>query len=581
MIFVLLSWAYISFLIFAPGYALIEGIKRAIRSKDSFTLPLPLVLINGLMVAAIIAIFFSLLNKVGAGAHFFLILVSVCCYFSFRDRIRISFSHYLTVSRNLPWFIWVLFAIFVLIHAYAAYLPSSHNDDGLYYSTSIKWVQEFGTIPGLANLNPRIGFNSSWLILQAIFGFTFLHAGLFNDINGLLFIYVFLIFLDGLNRFWQGDHSLFSYLRVLFFLPILFLNNSANTDWVFFNMSFFSSPSPDIPACLLIWLILLLFVQPQNPSTDRRRVNQCLIMLYGTWLLTIKLSVVAIIILMIYILISWLHQRAWKILTLASFCMLLIFIPWCTRTLLVTGYPLFPLPSVDFFSFDWKMPLHHVIWHKNAVKVFAIDPSIDLNKPFDLPVAAWFPGWFARLPFMQELLMVLIGVGFIGFLVVPLTGLLRKGIPYLYLNRLWLVAGFSCLCGIVFWLLNGPDMRLGLGFCLFFVALSISWICWRFLRDLQVLISRVFYALLTGLVIFHYGSFLNGIVNHFFVKPIVPRVANHIIEERDMGHGVNLHLVEFIDSWNTELPCAPLIEVNSLVPKLRGSTLKQGFKATQ
>ena len=61
----------------------------------------------------------------------------------------------------------------------------------------------------------------------------------------------------------------------------------------------------------------------------------------------------------------------------------------------------------------------------------------------------------------------------------------------------------------------------------------------------------------------------------------MPRVAKHIIEDRDMGHGIKLHLVEFIDSWNTELPCAPLIEVNSLAPKLRGTTLKQGFRATQ
>jgi hypothetical protein len=217
MIFVLLSWAYISLLIFAPGYALGECIKRTMRPVNSMIFPIAIGIDQRAIGRDCYCSFFGLLSKVGIGAHFFLILASVWCYFSFKKGIRVSFSRYRLSAMNLPWYIWVLFAIFLLIHAYAAYLPSSHNDDGLYYSTSIKWVQEFGTIPGLANLNPRIGFNSSWLVLRAIFGFAFLHAGLFNDINGLLFIYVFLIFLGGLKEFLRGGHSLFAILQVFFF----------------------------------------------------------------------------------------------------------------------------------------------------------------------------------------------------------------------------------------------------------------------------------------------------------------------------------------------------------------------------
>ena len=581
MIFVLMSWIYISLLIFAPGYALSEAMKRICRTDSSFELPLPLILINGLFVSAITALYFGLFYKVGLGAHLFLMVLSGCCYFFFNKGIWTAFRRYRAGSRSQPWFIWVFFIVILLVQCYASYLPSSHNDDGLYFSTSIKWVQEYGTIPGLANINPRIGFNSSWLILQAIFGFPFLHAGLFNDMNGLLFLYVFLIFLSGLRRFCQGERSLFAFMRVFFFLPILFLNDSANTEWVFFNLNFFSSPSPDIPACLLTWLLLLLFVQPDQEQAGGTRLNQFLIMMYGGWLLTIKLSSVAVTLLMLYIIISWIRRRNWKTIAAICACLLLTIVPWCTRTLLLTGYPIFPLPVTDWFSFDWKMPLHHVQWHKQAVKVYAIDNSLDLSKPFQQSLTTWFPGWFERLPYIHAVLMLFIGAGTIGFFVLLLVRILRRGKSYLYQNRQWLTVTVCCIAGIAFWLLNGPDMRLGVGFCLFFVMLGISWVCRYLLQDYVPVAARILLAILAVLIFNSYGSFLNGIVNHLFVRPLTPRVATRILEERDMGHGVKLRLVDYTDSWNTPLPCAPLNEINALSPVLRGNTLRQGFRARQ
>ncbi|EMO63800.1 hypothetical protein LEP1GSC133_1179, partial [Leptospira borgpetersenii serovar Pomona str. 200901868] len=33
-------------------------------------------------------------------------------------------------------------------------------DSGLYHIQSIKWIQEYSVVPGLANLHGRFGFNS-------------------------------------------------------------------------------------------------------------------------------------------------------------------------------------------------------------------------------------------------------------------------------------------------------------------------------------------------------------------------------------------------------------------------------------
>ena len=67
--------------------------------------------------------------------------------------------------------------------------------------------------------------------------------------------------------------------------------------------------------------------------------------------------------------------------------------PWIARNIIVSGYPVFPLPVTDVLQVDWKLPVHHVQWQENAVKVYAINPEYDLNKPFTMPFLQWFPVW--------------------------------------------------------------------------------------------------------------------------------------------------------------------------------------------
>jgi hypothetical protein len=581
MVFVLLSWVYISFLIFSIGYSLTEIIHKISGYNGNNRLSIPFILINGLFVSNVIALLFALMYKVGLAAHVSLILLSAVCYLLSYSGIKTAFRKYGSALKTTPWFIWVIFFILLLVQAYAAYMPSSHNDDGLYYSTSIKWMQEFGTIPGLANINPRIGFNSSWLGLQALFSFSFLHAGLFNDINGLLFLYVFIIFLQSFRRLWLGERTLYAFVSVLFFVPILFIDAASDTDSVLFKLNFFSSPSPDIPTCLITWLILLLCIQPENQDGSGKKVNLFLIMIYSSWVLTIKLSAVAVVIPMAFIWFSWIRQQTWKPVLVSAACMIMAVLPWCVRNIMLTGYPVFPLPATDWFSFDWKLPLHHVQWHVNAVKVSAIDGTLDLNKPFTLPIWKWFPDWFDRLSFIRSVVVLGIGAGLAGLCVLLGVRIYNERLEFVRKNIQWLLALLTCLTGIGIWLQFGPDMRFGFGFCLFFVMLGCSWVCWYFLRDHIRAAAKAFFAILVIALLYNYGSFWNGIKNNFFVRPLTPRVASQIVEIRDMGNGIHLSLVNYVDSWNTPLPCAPLIEINALRPKLRGTTLKEGFQARQ
>ena len=143
---------------------------------------------------------------------------------------------------------------------------------------------------GLCLINPRIGFNSAWLILQANFGFHFLHAGLFNDLNGLIYLYLFIYFLQAVNRLHKGDRSISNLLQALFFLPLMILHTAATSDFWVYNSNMISAPSADLTTCLLVSLVFILFLKSGEESTDGIKLNELLIVFYSFSLIPIKLS---------------------------------------------------------------------------------------------------------------------------------------------------------------------------------------------------------------------------------------------------------------------------------------------------
>src|SRR6185436_20307205 len=70
------------------------------------------------------------------------------------------------ISASLILF-FIVWAIILLINAG----PTLMDDTESYHIQSIKWIQEYGSVPGLVNLHERFGFNSSWFSSVALFNF--------------------------------------------------------------------------------------------------------------------------------------------------------------------------------------------------------------------------------------------------------------------------------------------------------------------------------------------------------------------------------------------------------------------------
>ncbi len=128
--------------------------------------PIIYYLVSGLILLTsltqIIVLFFPITIYTKFGILGLLILLSIIK----RKSIKF-FIPKIKVSAFLILF-FIVWAIILLINAG----PTMMDDTESYHIQSIKWIQEYGSVPGIVNLHVRFGFNSSWFSSVALFSFS-------------------------------------------------------------------------------------------------------------------------------------------------------------------------------------------------------------------------------------------------------------------------------------------------------------------------------------------------------------------------------------------------------------------------
>ena len=101
------------------------------------------------------------------------ILFIVCTFISVIKRkcLNNALSHFFKVLTNKPILFYVSFLCFVTAILILNAGPVIMDDTDSYHIQAVKWIQEYGSVPGIANLHLRFGFNSSWFISIALFSY--------------------------------------------------------------------------------------------------------------------------------------------------------------------------------------------------------------------------------------------------------------------------------------------------------------------------------------------------------------------------------------------------------------------------
>jgi hypothetical protein len=578
MLLVILSWIYIAFIFFALGLSCF----RMIMSVTGEAAPphVTLVLVAGMIATTFIASGLSLFMPLGLAANLLLLSISLAALFFCRRSLREYLAVYRAALRPAHWPLWLLFVGYALILAYLSVELPSHHDNGLYYATTIQWIEQYGVVKGLANVNPRIGFNSNWHLLQALFSFPYLHNGYLSNINGLLLLMVFPYSLGGIARMWKRDYSLPVILRSMMFIPLVAFHFGASSEYIFFNINFISSPVADLAVCLLIWLTLTLFIEMDGLSVNDYNCRALLVSMMAVFMFTVKPSAAPVLLACIFLFFAMAWRRQWRVAVVTSASVMLIALPWLARNVTITGYLLFPFEGIDIFDADWKLPLEQVRWHANAVKSYAADPGYDLSKPFTRSVPEWFPGWFSRLAWIQSAMLIAAMVSLVVCVGIFIAGFVQRGRHFITLHLHTIFVVIMTGAGMAFWFLKGPDFRLGYGFIGMAVMLLVALMVRYFLRANSRYAGYLFTAVLFFQLFYYYRGnweYMPKVLGNHLPPRRMPESMGHV----DMGNGIRMNLVYKQDAWYAPLPIANNDEFYTIRPVPRGKSMAEGFKPTE
>lgn len=468
-------------------------------------------------------------------------------------RYPISFS--LTTTET------IFVVVSVLIFLVAGSLKPVNGDTQIYHVQIIRWVNEYGTVPGLANLFPRYGAGSNWFNLISLFRVPFFRYENFTWLNTTSVIWFFIWLTNNLkfhNNNVSGSNRVMSHFYFLLIVFCLF-------EWELFRDAASSTNYDFIVTALTLMALSFLIESFLFPAESK--AFSFVFVVTCISVIPFKLSGVFLMLPLFFYLFFFRKIKYWLLTIIAG---ILILTPFLIKNYIVTGYPLFPV-SLSFSSPDWQLPKEMADYWRQYIHLtnrYYNSLELDFTHLPELMNKSWIKYWFNGI-LIQQKLIVLASLGSLIMLFIkPKLFAGYKNIRVLFFLMLVMAAA---------WFFSAPSPRFGYG-----VLLPLA-----FLPACILIGQRMSVKIHTPVIIFtifilcYYlykksAPIINNPVNLLHtVKLIQPPLHKVYIK------GIEFNLPEYVnngwmrDCYNTDIPC--IYQENKYLQP-RGSSLKDGFK---
>ena len=555
MILILLSWLYIFFTAFSFGIAF----SKALRLKQYDVVVTSILGLFSITLAATVWAFYG---PIATTFHAFLILLSILFWYRNQAVFTLILQTTLSKIKSFSLHVKILFAVssfFIL--AQSANMPFIIDNES-YYIQTIKWLNEYGFVKGLANLHLFFGQTSGWHITQSVYSFSFLYDR-FNDLNG------FCLLLGNFFAF-QKLHSYFTKgnrLDLVFgLLPLTYA----------FLFQFISSPSPDFPVYIFAFMLFSMYLQ--NKATND---GFLIIAILAIFVVYIKITAAVLLLFPLILLVNHfaiVKKQLVPILCLGSLVLLLFVL----KNTMLTGYPLFPLLCFRIDAFDYTVPsvIMDFFFSKSMLNSFYIANSA-FNDASLLDLVKHY--------FLYNGMAGYIGVLSVLTLIVTPIVIFKKHLP----KALWTIY-FVFLVLAVLLCISSPQYRFYIYFTLFFLLLLLSswianpkWILRLYALSLLIVGGLVFIPLSFGSLTANVFLSQNST---FHLKNIAIPEPNSKWNPKFKGSSVGnmIYQTPIDDSFfwvtgNGKLPCVNDVQVKYFeqgffyIPQQRSTDLNDGF----
>lgn len=440
MLTVLFSWMIIggAFLLF--GKAITDSVYK--DRLEEMGRP-DIYMMTGIVFLNVFAQFFSLFYKVAGIACTILglagiVIAVVWAYGGIRRRKKWTLFPGCEGKRLELWRIAALLLAFVFTLLWTTQSPEQY-DTGLYHAQAIRWIEDYGVVPGLGNLHMRLAYNSAFMSLQALFSLGWLLGQSLHTLNGF-FCLAALCYAFSTMRLWGREScqasDLLKCVMVVYVVQKRYDISSSGTD------------------LLAMLLIFYLFIK-WSEYWERGREDGILygyLCLVGVYAVTVKLSAASAVVLAVYPLYLFLKNRNVRAIFAHVAGGLVILLPFLIRNVIISGYLVYPYSGLDLFHLDWKMDKAVLAEDSLDIKMFA--RGIRSAAEYDTSLVGWIPRWFLNHDMGNRIVLA------VGALCIPaVLYLLWKSFrEKKYVQGALLGAS---LVNLFFWLAAAPHIRYG------------------------------------------------------------------------------------------------------------------------
>lgn len=559
MIVIGLAIVYVLFItyIFGSVTNLIIGKISGVQSHKFIIIEL-----LGFATITTFAGFFSLFFRINWEFQLVLLIVAITFMFFFKPYRSFKFEGLRKLSTVNLALGFALIIITILIVNATSLVPSN-PDTGIYHAQAIHWIEDYPAIPGLANLHARLGFNSSWLLLNAVFSFSFTGLPSFHFMTGILFLIASYYFSSGIKSLITWRFDLSDFLKIGFLLSIfVFILDQA------------SSPGTDAPATVIEWILITEIVQLIERKEKGISSELLKIAILAAFCFTVKISAFPIILTVLPIFFLALKIKRQQLLIGLTICLLLVIIPFITRNLILSGYLVYPGPPIDIFKFDWRVPIYWLAEDTKTIHWFAVLPHIDQGEFYKMTPSQWIPIWFGNLlPRHKAILLTIIFLPLLMLCLIPI----QKWRQFIVAQKYILFPFTVSIIGVIFWFLAAPTFRFGYGFLLGTVLLELSLLLKFIIDESQWLQSVIKFAvlpiLLIGIIVISRSTFHFSTISNILLLP--EDYPSWSTAPCKFGNFTIHCQVEYDSCWYSIFPCAIIGNDNVI---MRGLDFRQGFR---
>lgn len=459
MLFVIVNWIYLAVTTFLLGTAFAKFVKRVLGWEMKSTAE---IVFYGVICAAVYAQVFSLFGGVGALADGILLAVCIVAAFVFWGNIKSTIAR--SVKESGRGYCLIAAAL-ALVWAYCTSRGYMHYDSDLYHAQSIRWIEEYGIVPGLGNIHVRFAYNSSFFALSALYSMKFLGGQSLHTVNGFFALLLSLEVLKAfrLKRFRTagGGRMLqlsdFARLGAFYYLTVLYRDIVA--------------PASDYAVMCVVFFIVIRWLahleQKEHPIAP-----YALLCVAGVYAVTLKLTAGVILLLVIKPAYLLLKEKRGKEIAVSLAMGVLVLAPWVIRTALISGYLLYPFPALDVLSTDWKIPAQAAARDAAEIKTWA--RGLNNAALVGIPIKEWFPHWFSTM--LPSLGKLFVSADFVcaGLWLCLMTKAVIRLRKKKTLQGEWdgLLVLASAVFSYVFWQLSAPLLRYGYAYVLLVIVLT-------------------------------------------------------------------------------------------------------------